>query len=62
MILEAQALAQQADAWERRLRAMALKAQRLELYAMHRRRQVGDDVLREVLAELDLREAQAGRA
>jgi Na+/H+ antiporter len=58
---EAQALAQQADAWERRLRVMALKAQRLELYAMHRRRQVGDDVLREVLAELDLREAQAGR-
>lgn len=59
---DAQALAQQADAWERRLRVMALKAQRLELYAMHRRRQVGDDVLREVLAELDLREAQAGRA
>lgn len=59
---DAQALAQQADAWERRLRVMALKAQRLELYAMHRRREVGDDVLREVLAELDLREAQAGRA
>lgn len=59
---DAQALAEQADAWERRLRVMALKAQRLELYAMHRRRQVGDDVLREVLAELDLREAQAGRA
>jgi CPA1 family monovalent cation:H+ antiporter len=58
---EAQALAQQADTWERRLRVMALQAQRLELYAMHRDRQVGDDVLREVLAELDLREANASR-
>ncbi|MFF7708060.1 Na+/H+ antiporter [Pseudomonas sp. NPDC007930] len=56
---EAQALAQQADALERRLRVMALRAQRLELYAMHRDREVGDDVLREVLGELDLREANA---
>ncbi|MBD1550468.1 Na+/H+ antiporter [Pseudomonas typographi] len=59
--VEAQALAQQADLFERRLRRLALRAQRLELYAMHRDRKVGDDVLREVLGELDLREASVGK-
>ena len=57
---EAQALALQMDGFERRLRVMALKAQRLELYSLHRHHKVGDDVLREVLAELDLREANVG--
>ena len=57
---EAQALAQQMDGFERRLRVMALKAQRLELYSLHRHHKVGDDGLREVLAELDLREANGG--
>lgn len=58
---EAQVLARQADQLERRLRAAALRAQRLELYALHRHREVGDDVLREVLGELDLREANVGK-
>lgn len=59
---EAQALAWQMEQLERRMRINALRAQRLELYAMHRRRQIGDDVLRQVLAELDLNEANLGLA
>lgn len=42
---------------ERRLR---LKAQRLKLYKLSRHHQIGDDVLREVLGELDLSEANLG--
>ncbi|AZC16606.1 MULTISPECIES: Na+/H+ antiporter [Pseudomonas] len=57
---EAQALAQQMDLLERRLRLKALRAQRLELYRLSRQHQIGDDVLREVLAELDLSEANLG--
>ncbi|PWB34570.1 Na+/H+ antiporter [Pseudomonas sp. SDI] len=58
---EAQALAEQMDLLERRLRLRALKAQRLELYNLRRRDQIGDDVLREVLGELDLSEANLGQ-
>ncbi|WP_160106798.1 Na+/H+ antiporter [Pseudomonas izuensis] len=58
---EAQALAFQMDLLERRLRLKALRAQRLELYALSRQHQVGDDVLREVLGELDLSEANLGQ-
>ncbi|UMZ13241.1 Na+/H+ antiporter [Pseudomonas sp. MPFS] len=58
---EAQALAQQMDLLERRLRLKALRAQRLELYRLSRQHQIGDDVLREVLAELDLSEANLGQ-
>ena len=54
---EAQALAFQMDLLERRMRLKALRAQRLELYSLSRHHQIGDDVLREVLAELDLSEA-----
>ncbi|NWB94545.1 Na+/H+ antiporter [Pseudomonas gingeri] len=57
---EAQALAFQMDLLERRLRLKALRAQRLELYRLSRQHQIGDDVLREVLAELDLSEANLG--
>ncbi|HCS43072.1 MAG TPA: Na+/H+ antiporter [Pseudomonas sp.] len=57
---EAQALAFQMDLLERRLRLKALRAQRLELYKLSRHHQIGDDVLREVLAELDLSEANLG--
>ncbi|MDD2060348.1 Na+/H+ antiporter [Pseudomonas sp. GD03860] len=57
---EAQALAEQMDQLERRLRLRALRAQRLELYKLHRHHQVGDDVVREVLGELDLSEANLG--
>ncbi|VVM55804.1 Sodium, potassium, lithium and rubidium/H(+) antiporter [Pseudomonas fluorescens] len=57
---EAQALAFQMDLLERRLRLKALKAQRLELYKLSRHHQIGDDVLREVLGELDLSEANLG--
>ncbi|MCW2267819.1 Sodium, potassium, lithium and rubidium/H(+) antiporter [compost metagenome] len=57
---EAQALAEQMDQLERRLRLRALRAQRLELYRLHRHHQVGDDVVREVLGELDLSEANLG--
>jgi hypothetical protein len=38
-----------------------LRAQRRELYSLQRQHRVGDDVLREVLAELDLSEAQLGK-
>ncbi|MGY2338428.1 Na+/H+ antiporter [Pseudomonas sp. SDO5532_S415] len=58
---EAQALAFQMDLLERRLRLKALRAQRLELYSLSRQHQVGDDVLREVLGELDLSEAKLGQ-
>ena len=58
---EAQALAFQMDLLERRLRLKALRAQRLELYRLSRQHQIGDDVLREVLGELDLSEANLGQ-
>ncbi len=57
---EAQALAQQMDLLERKLRLKALRAQRLELYSLSRHHQIGDDVLREVLADLDMSEANLG--
>ncbi|SDV03086.1 Na+/H+ antiporter [Pseudomonas mucidolens] len=57
---EAQALALQMDQLERKLRLKALRAQRLELYNLSRQRQIGDDVLREVLADLDMSEANLG--
>ena len=57
---EAQALAFQMDLLERRMRLKALRAQRLELYSLSRHHQIGDDVLREVLGELDLSEANLG--
>ena len=58
---EAQALAFQMDLLERRLRLKALRAQRLELYSLSRQHQIGDEVLREVLGELDLSEANLGQ-
>ncbi|MVV51837.1 Na+/H+ antiporter [Pseudomonas sp. PB120] len=58
---EAQALAFEMDLLERRLRLKALRAQRLELYKLSRHHQIGDDVLREVLGELDLSEANLGQ-
>ncbi|KTB63292.1 sodium:proton antiporter [Pseudomonas fluorescens] len=58
---EAQALAQQMDLLERKLRLQALRAQRLELYSLSRHHQIGDDVLREVLADLDMSEANLGQ-
>ncbi|AYG06684.1 Na+/H+ antiporter [Pseudomonas fluorescens] len=57
---EAQALALQMDHLERKLRLKALRAQRLELYSLSRHHQIGDDVLREVLADLDMSEANLG--
>ncbi|QHF27340.1 Na+/H+ antiporter [Pseudomonas sp. R32] len=57
---EAQALAAQMDHLERRLRLRALRAQRLELYNLHRKHQIGDDVVRQVLGELDMSEANLG--
>ncbi|MGX9759447.1 Na+/H+ antiporter [Pseudomonas shahriarae] len=58
--VEAQALALQMDHLERKLRLKALRAQRLELYSLSRHHQIGDDVLREVLADLDMSEANLG--
>ncbi|MHA3735052.1 Na+/H+ antiporter [Pseudomonas sp. Eth.TT006] len=58
---EAQALAFQMDLLERRLRLKALRAQRLELYSLSRQHRIADDVLREVLGELDLSEANLGQ-
>ncbi|UVL35900.1 Na+/H+ antiporter [Pseudomonas sp. B21-041] len=58
---EAQALAFQMDLLERRMRLKALRAQRLELYSLSRHHQIADDVLREVLADLDLSEANLGK-
>jgi monovalent cation/hydrogen antiporter len=57
---EAQALALQMDQLERKLRLKALRAQRLELYSLSRHHRIGDDVLREVLGELDMSEANLG--
>jgi CPA1 family monovalent cation:H+ antiporter len=48
------------DQLERRLRLRALRAQRLELYSLRRHHRIGDDVLRQVLGELDLSEANLG--
>ncbi|MFB4390915.1 MULTISPECIES: Na+/H+ antiporter [unclassified Pseudomonas] len=58
---EARALAEQMDLLERRLRLRALRAQRLELYSLHRQHLVGDEVVRQVLGELDLSEANLGQ-
>lgn len=58
--VEAQALAEQMDHLERRLRLRALRAQRLELYNLRRNHEIGDDVLRQVLGELDMSEANLG--
>lgn len=57
---EARALAQQMDQLERRLRLKALRAQRLELYNLHRQHLVGDEVVSKVLGELDMSEANLG--
>jgi CPA1 family monovalent cation:H+ antiporter len=57
---EAQALALQMDQLERKLRLKALRAQRLELYSLSRHHRIGDDVLREVLSDLDMSEANLG--
>ena len=57
---EGRALAEQMDQLERRLRIKALRAQRLELYSLHRQHLVGDDVVRKVLGELDMSEANLG--
>ena len=57
---EAQALASQMDQLERKLRLKALRAQRLELYSLSRHHRIGDDVLREVLDDLDMSEANLG--
>jgi len=57
---EAKALAAQMDLLERRLRLRALRAQRLELYNLHRQHLVGDEVVRQVLGELDMSEANLG--
>ncbi|MDV9032755.1 Na+/H+ antiporter [Pseudomonas sp. RAC1] len=57
---EARALAEQMDLLERRLRLRALRAQRLELYSLHRQHLVGDEVVRQVLGELDMSEANLG--
>jgi monovalent cation/hydrogen antiporter len=48
------------DLLERKLRLKALRAQRLELYSLSRHHRIGDDVLREVLADLDMTEANLG--
>lgn len=58
---EARALAEQMDQLERRLRLRALRAQRLELYRLHRHHEIGDDVVRKVLGELDMSEANLGQ-
>jgi CPA1 family monovalent cation:H+ antiporter len=57
---EARVLAQQMSQLERRLRLTALRAQRLDLYSLRRRHLAGDDVVRKVLAELDISEANLG--
>lgn len=58
---ETRALAERMDQLERHLRLKALRAQRLELYALHRRHQVGNEVVRQILGELDLSEANLAR-
>jgi CPA1 family monovalent cation:H+ antiporter len=59
---EAQSLAFERDVVERKMRVNALKAQRLELFRMHKHNEIPDDVLATVLAELDLSEANLGRS
>lgn len=59
--VETRALALQMDQLERRLRLKALRAQRLELYNLHRKHMVGDEVVRKVLGELDMSEANLGQ-
>lgn len=51
---------EQNDKIETMLRLRALRAQRLELYSLRRHREIGDDIVREVLDELDLQEATIG--
>ena len=58
---EARELAHQMDLLERRLRLRALRAQRLELYSLHRQHLVGDEVVRQVLGDLDMSEANLGQ-
>ncbi|MGG5288424.1 Na+/H+ antiporter [Pseudomonas shirazensis] len=58
---EARELARQMDLLERRLRLRALRAQRLELYKLHRQHLVGDEVVRQVLGDLDMSEANLGQ-
>ena len=58
---EAQLLAQQMDQLERKLRLKSLRAQRLELYSLSRHHAIGDDVLREILADLYMSEANLGK-
>jgi len=58
---EAQLLAQQMDQQERKLRLKSLRAQRLELYSLSRHHAIGDDVLREILADLYMSEANLGK-
>lgn len=58
---EARALAELMDLLERRLRLRALRAQRLELYNLHRQHLLGDEVVRHVLGELDMSEANLGQ-
>lgn len=57
---EAQELASKMDELEGRLRLKALRAQRLELYTLRRHREIGDQVLGEILRDLDLSEANLG--
>jgi Na+/H+ antiporter len=57
---DAQAQARQMQQLERRLRLAALRAQRRTLYDLRRRREIGDDVVRQLLAELDINEANLG--
>ncbi len=57
---DAQAQALQMHQLERRLRLAALRAQRRKLYDLRRHRLIGDDVVRQLLAELDINEANLG--
>jgi CPA1 family monovalent cation:H+ antiporter len=57
---EAQAQALQMHQLEKRLRLAALRAQRRKLYELRRHRQIGDDVVRQLLGELDMNEANLG--
>lgn len=54
-------MAEQMDLLERRLRLRALRAQRLELYNLHRQHLLGDEVVRHVLGDLDMSEANLGQ-
>ena len=57
---EAQAQALKMHQLEKRLRLAALRAQRRKLYELRRHRQIGDDVVRQLLGELDMNEANLG--